>query len=124
MVPRLSDHPIVGTWLSRANGPVLHGTIALEVECVDDTVLLTQIAADAAGRDVATKLAIQVDGRKHPIPFGDRMFLSISRRDPRGLVTRAIQDERVLVEGAYEVSEDGGSLRIDTARQSIVFERV
>jgi hypothetical protein len=120
-----ADDLMVGTWVShQESGPVLFGTITLGVERVDDTLLFTQIAVDTAGRDVANRLAIQIDGQKHPIPFGDRMFLSASWHHPRRLVTRAIQDDRVLAEGLYEVSEDGGSLRVATARQSIVFERV
>jgi len=103
---------------------VLFGRVTLDIDCVDDSLLVTQIAVDTTGRHVATKLAIHVDGRKHPIPFGDRMFLLASWHHPRGVLTRAIQDDRVLAEGLYEVSEDSGSLRVATARQSIVFERV
>jgi len=48
--PRLADHPMVGTWVSRQeSGPVLFGSITLDVERVDDTLQFTQIAVDTAG---------------------------------------------------------------------------
>ena len=58
-------HPIVGTWAER---PIRetgdHHTSVdaalLEFELADDTLVLTQIAADSMGRDSAVKMAIKI----------------------------------------------------------------
>jgi hypothetical protein len=69
-----------GTWATRAstNGADRHThlvNVLLEVDVTGGTLVLTQIAHDQAGRDVATKMAIETDGVDHPIQFGHGLTL-------------------------------------------------
>jgi hypothetical protein len=100
------------------------GNVVVEFELADDTVVLTQIAADTAGRDMATKMAIQIDGLDHPIPFGNDLTLQATWTNMRTLETIVKQGNQIVARGTYEVAADGQSLIVSTPERLIVFERV
>ena len=114
-------HPIVGTWATRQ--PTM-GDVVVEFELADDTVTLTQIAVDAAGGGSAMKMAIHVDGRDHPIQFGDEYLLQARWTDARTLETLLKLGESIVTKGTYEVSADGQVLVVSTSERVVVFERV
>ena len=73
---RPGTHPLQGTWASLR--PDVSDTashvwrrITLNVQLGDEELVLTQVAADAIGRHVATKMTMPFDGLEHPIPFGN-----------------------------------------------------
>jgi hypothetical protein len=124
-----SSHPIVGTWAARPSmdtgdhQPHL-GNVVVEFELADDTVILTQIAADPAGRDLATKMAIQMDGLDHPIQFGSDLTLQATWTDALTLETIVKHGDQTVAKGTYEVAADGQSLVVSTPERLVVFERV
>ena len=125
--PRCSSHPIVGTWIARPttdiNRDSRSNNVVLELELTDDTIILTQIAADPAGRDVATKMAIQIDGLDHPI-FGNNLTLQASWTNERTLETIVKHGDQAVAKGTYEVAANGQSLVVSTPDRLVVFERV
>ena len=96
----------------------------VEFELADDTIVLTQIAADPAGRDVATKMAIQIDGLDHPIPFGNDLTLQAWWGNERTLETIIKHGDQAVGKGTYEVAANGQSLVVSTPDRLVVFERV
>jgi len=124
-----SSHPIVGTWAAhptrdiRDHQPHL-GNVVVEFELADDSVVLTQIAADPAGRDLATKMVIQIDGLDHPIQFGNDLTLQARWTDVRTLETIVKHGDQIVAKGTYEVAADGQSLVVSTPERLVVFERV
>ena len=96
----------------------------VEFELADDTAILTQIAADPAGRDLATKMAIQIDGLDHPVQFGNDLMLQATWTDVRTLETIVKHGDQIVARGTYEVAADGQSLVVSTAERLVVFERV
>jgi hypothetical protein len=98
--------------------------VVVEFELAEDLVILTQIAADPAGRDLATKIAIQVDGLDHPIQFGNDLTLQASWTDVRTLETIVKHGDQTVAKGTYEVAADGQSLVVSTPDRLVVFERV
>jgi hypothetical protein len=100
------------------------GDVVVEFELADDTVILTQIAADAAGRDLATKMAIQMDGLDHPIQFGNDLTLQATWTDVLTLETIVKHGDQIVAKGTYEVAADGQSLVVSTPERFVVFERV
>ena len=98
--------------------------MVVEFEFADDTVVLTQIAADPAGRDMATKMTIQIDGLDHPIPFGNDLTLQGTWTDMRTLETIVKQGDQIVARGTYEVAADGQSLIVSMPERLVVFERV
>ena len=124
-----ASHPIVGTWAARptmdsGNNPPHPGNVVVAFELTDDTLVLTQIGADPAGRDLATKMAIQIDGLDHPIQFGQDLTLQATWIDVRTLETIVKQGDQIVAKGTYEVAADGQSLAVSTAEQRVVFGRV
>jgi hypothetical protein len=127
--PRRSSHPIVGTWAARPTmdpaGAERHGgNVVVEFELADDTAILTQIAADPAGRDLATKMAIRIDGLDHPVQFGNDLTLQAAWTDGRTLETIVKHGDQIVARGTYAVAADGQSLVVSTAERLVVFERV
>ena len=126
--PSLSNHSIAGTWIARPSIDTAHhsgsGNVVLDFELAEDILTLTQIAADPAGRDVATKLVIQIDGLDHPIPFGNDLTLQASWTDCRTLETIVKHGDQTVARGTYEVAADGRSLVVSTPDRLVVFERV
>jgi hypothetical protein len=96
----------------------------VEFDLADGALILTQIAADAAGRNTATKMAIQADGLDHPIQFGEELTLQATWSGARTLKTVVKQRDRIVATGTYEVAADGQSLVVSTPERRIVFERV
>ena len=96
----------------------------VEFELADDTIILTQIAADPAGRDVATKMAIQIDGLDHPIQFGNNLTLQAWWTNERTLETIIKRGDQAVAKGTYEVAANGQSLVVSTPDRLVVFERV
>jgi hypothetical protein len=106
-------------------GQQLHvGNVVLAFELADGTATLTQIAADPAGRDLATKMAIQIDGLDHPIQFGNDLTLQATWTGVRTLETIVKHGDQIVATGTYEVAADGQSLVVSTPERLIVFERV
>ena len=126
--PRCSNHPIVGTWVARQTTDVNHDSrannVVVEFELADDTIVLTQIAADPAGRDVAMKIAIQIDGLDHPIQFGNDLTLQARWTNERTLETITKHGDQAVATGTYEVAVNGQSLVVSTPDRLVVFERV
>jgi hypothetical protein len=98
--------------------------VTVEFEMTDGSLTLTQIAADAAGRESAVKMAIQIDGQDHPIKFGNDLVLRAKWTELGALETIVKQGERIVGKGMYEVSADGQSLIVSTAEHTVVFARV
>jgi hypothetical protein len=68
---------------------------------------------------------IQVDGRDHPIRFGNNLRLRAQWRDARTLETVVTDDgETIVAIATYEMSPDGRSLVVSGAERTVVFERV
>jgi len=122
-----SSPPIVGAWAARPvsdNGHPQPDGVVVEFALVEDVLIVTQIAADSAGRDIATKMAIKADGIDHPILFGDALTLQATWSDARTLETIVKHRDQIVGAGTYEVAADGRSLVLSTPEQRIVFERV
>jgi hypothetical protein len=125
-----SSHPIAGTWATRrspasgecAQAPM--GDMVVELELIDGTVTLTQIVVDPAGRQSATKTAIQADGQDHPSQFGHELVLQARWTDVRTLELIFKHAETIVSKWTYEVSVDGQSLIVSTTDQVVIFERV
>jgi hypothetical protein len=126
--PPCSSHPIVGTWVARPATDINHDSranhVVVEFELADDTIILTQIAADPAGRDVATKMAIQIDGLDHPIQFGNNLTLQAWWTNERTLETIIKHGDQAVAKGTYEVAANGQLLVVSTPDRVVVFERV
>jgi hypothetical protein len=126
--PGCSSHPIVGTWVAHPTADINHdsraNSVVVEIELADDTIILTQIAADPAGRDVATKMAIQIDGLDHPIQFGNSLTLQAWWTNERTLETIIKHGDQAVAKGTYEVAANGQSLVVSTPDRLVVFERV
>jgi len=86
--------------------------------------VLTQIGPDAAGCDVAMKLAIVVDGIDRPVPFGDDVTLRAQWIDGHTLETIVRRGDQMMWRATYQVSSDGQSLVISSAERVVRFERV
>lgn len=125
--PRCSSHPIVGTWVARPTTDINHDSrannVVVEFELADDTIILTQIAGDPAGRDVAMKMAIQIDGLDHPIQFGNNLTLQAWWTNERTLETITKHGAQAVAKGTYEVAANGQSLVVSTPDHLVVFER-
>jgi hypothetical protein len=127
---RPSSCPMVGTWATRPTaGSEDHcqasiGDSVVEFELTDDIVTLTQIAVDPAGRELAMKMAIPVDGQDHPVQFGNELVLRAWWTDVWTLETIVKHGENIVSKGTYEVSADGQSLVVSTTEQRVVFKRV
>jgi hypothetical protein len=125
-----SRHSIVGTWVARpATGSEGHhqylvGDAVVEFELTDGTLTLTQIAAGAAGREIAMKMVIHADGQDRPIQFGSELLLQARWTNGRTLEAITKHGERIVSRGTWEVSPDGESLVLSTAGQRVVFGRV
>ena len=124
-----ADHSIIGTWTeaSPVNGSrhAPHvGSVLVEFAPANDALVLTQIGPDAAGCDVAMKVAIQVDGLEHPVPFGDHVTLRATWIDGHTLETIARRGEQMVWQATYEVSSDRQSLVVSSAERVVRFERV
>jgi hypothetical protein len=121
---------MVGTWATRPTaGSEDHcqasiGDSVVEFELTDDIVTLTQIAVDPAGRELAMKMAIHVDGQDHPVQFGNELVLRAWWTDVWTLETIVKHGENIVSKGTYEVSADGQSLVVSTTEQRVVFKRV
>jgi hypothetical protein len=124
-----SSHPIAGTWATRSSAragdartPV--GDMVVEFELIDDTVMLTQIAVNPAGRQSAIKTAIQIDGQDHPIQFGHQLVVQAKWSGPRTLEVMFKHRGTIVSTWTYEVSADGESLVVSTTDEVVIFERV
>jgi hypothetical protein len=100
------------------------GDMVVELELIDGTVTLTQIVVDPAGRQSATKTAIQADGQDHPSQFGHELVLQARWTDVRTLELIFKHAETIVSKWTYEVSVDGQSLIVSTTDQVVIFERV
>jgi hypothetical protein len=123
------DHPIVGTWAAAdpVNGsahPPDAGDVIVEFAFTNDALVLTQIAPDDKGSDVAMKTTISVDGVDHPVPFGDNVTLRATWLDGQTLETLARRGEQMVWHATYEVSRDGRSLVVSSAERVVRFARV
>ena len=98
--------------------------MVVELELIDGTVTLTQIVVDPAGRQSATKTAIQADGQDHPSQFGNELMLQARWTDVRTLELIFKHAETIVSKWTYEVSVDGQSLIVSTTDQVVIFERV
>ncbi len=96
----------------------------VEFELTDGTLTLTQIAAGAAGREIAMKMVIHADGQDRPIQFGSELLLQARWTSVRTLEAITKHGERTVSRGTWEVSPDGESLVLSTAGQRVVFARV
>jgi len=119
-----SSHPIAGTWATRPSAQAFMGDMMMEFELIDGTVTLTQIVVDSAGRQSATKTAIQADGQDHPVQFGHELMLQATWTDARTLELIFKHADAIVSQWRYEVSVDGQSLVASTAEQVVSFERV
>ena len=122
-------HPIAGTWAERQiletgdhHAPV--DAALLEIELADDTLMLTQIAADPTGRDSAIRMAIKIDGLHHRIQFGNDLTLQARWINVRTLETIVMHGAQIVTRGTYEVTPDGESLVVSTPASRLIFERV
>lgn len=123
-------NPLAGIWATRltevADGPS-HGVVskaAVEIDVTHDVVTLTQVAVDPAGRDVAMKMTMHVDGHDHPAQFGNDLMLRARWADDRTLETIVTHRETVVSAGTYEVSTDGQRLVVSSKDQRIELERI
>ena len=123
-----SSHPIAGVWAACPDSSTGHqtqiGTVVVEFAQTNEGLVLTQIGPDDAGCDVAMKVAIQVDGVDHPVPFGDNVTLRASWIDGQTLETIARRGEQLAWRATYTVSDDGQALVISSAERLVRFERV
>jgi hypothetical protein len=121
---------LAGTWVTRPTADAEDqrqgsvGNAAMGVDVTDDVVTLTQIATDPAGRELAMKMVIRVDGQEHPVQFGDDLMLRARWTDDRTLETIVTHRENVVSTGTCQVSADGQRLVVSTADQRVVFERM
>ena len=125
-----SSHPIAGTWATAyapvddSEHPPDAAPVVVAFEPIDDALVLTQIGPDAAGCDVAMKVAIHVDGTERPVPFGDHVTLRARWIDTNTLETIARRGEQMVWRATYRVSDDGQSLVVSSAERLVRFERV
>ena len=122
--------PIVGTWAARPPTGACDPDHSLAADAVvafgvtDGILTLTQVAAGAAGREIAMKMVIRTDGHDHPIPFGGGLLLQARWTNLRTLEALVKQGDRIVGGGTWEVSTDGELLVLSTAGQRVVFGRV
>jgi hypothetical protein len=123
-----SRHPIEGVWVTRPTPSGAHRAamddMMMEFELIDGAVTLTQIVVDPAGRQSATKVTVQADGREHPSQFGRELMLQVSWTDARTLEMIFKNVAAIVSTWTYMVSADGQSLSVSTTGQTVSFGRV
>jgi hypothetical protein len=105
-------------------GPAFMGDMLMEFELIDGTVALTQIVVDPAGRQSATKTAIQAMVRIIQFSSGMKLMLQATWTDARTLELIFKHADAIVSQWKYEVSVDGQSLMASTAEHVVSFERV
>jgi hypothetical protein len=120
-------HPLTGAWRANVGASKRHAlnefrSATLHIQVAGDTVTITQDAIDGLGHEMRDTSVVQVDGQQHQGAHG---IGYIARwRGGHGLDVEALEDQRVINHGSYEVSPDGATLIVATTEQRIVLERV
>jgi hypothetical protein len=123
-----AGHPFAGTWTADVSRSKRHPAnqfrrATLQVTLDGDTVTITHVAVDAAGREEQGTSTVRVDDVEHPGTGGHALVARWA--GPRIL---EVLDRRMGANvggGTYEVSEDGRTLTVSSARgeQVIVLDR-
>jgi hypothetical protein len=126
-----SVHPIAGAWVAhrvmtsiQSDPQSRNEDIGVEFQLSADEIKLTQVATDAAGHEIAIKTTICADGYAHPVPFGEGVRLKAVWTTSLTLDVTFITSDGSLSRWSYEVSPDGKSLVLSTAKDRIVFKRL
>jgi hypothetical protein len=127
--PKVSRHahPISGFWTtSRATSKSPSGStnqdIRLSVDVAADVVTFTEFWLDRRGHELASRMAIRVDGQEHPLDSGGPVVQAcwINRRVLEVTVKRG---DQTVGRGQYESSDDSATLTVSTTDHVVVFER-
>jgi hypothetical protein len=123
------EHPLVGTWAvnvsrSSVQASHLHDGVMLEFSMTAGTITMTQVVVDPSGHDIAVKIAIREDGSGQQVRFGSGLALEARLAGSQRLETVIRNGERIVSQGAYEVSPDGETLTFIASATQIVFDRV
>ena len=121
--------PFAGEWTANLAKSIRHPvspfrSARLQVEVVGDTVTISDVVVDDAGRESRGKNAIRVDGNEHASERGNGYAMAAAWRGPNVLETVAKKDGEIIGRGTYEVSADGRTLTVSSDQQRIVFDRV
>jgi hypothetical protein len=119
-------NPFVGKWTANLSKSKRHPanpfqSAVLEFAVLGDSVTITNVYIDDAGREEHGKNTILADGVEYPSDNG--YSLTARWRGTRILETAAKKDGQVAGWGRYEVSEDGQTLTISGDEQMIVLDR-
>lgn len=132
-----AESPLVGTWtVNPSKSRQLPGDpctpATLHIEVTGDTVTMTDVVVDAAGREARGVNTICADGRERASEHGYAVLAML--RGPRVLEIVVNKDGQQVSRLTYEVSTDGRSLTIDgsaaahdgypTSKQFSVLDRV
>lgn len=122
-----SPHPIAGAWIAdqahQAQRARSSQDSVVEFQVNGEEIKLTQVATDPTGQEIAITTMILPDGREHPVPFGEGVRLKALWTTPLMLEAAFTTSEGTLSTWSYEVSQDGKSMVISTAKDRIVFRR-
>ena len=120
--------PFAGRWMANVAKSRRHpanefrsATIVFEVG--GDTVSITDVTVDAAGREERHVNTLQADGVEHPSGAGNGYSLVARWRGSHALETVVTKDGQPTGGVTYEVSPDGRTLTISADQQSIVLDR-
>ncbi|MGH7471523.1 MAG: hypothetical protein ACRENP_26525 [Longimicrobiales bacterium] len=121
-------NPLAGTWTANLfrskrhpSNPFQNATLHIVVS--GDTVTITDVVVDEAGREEQRMNEVVADGKERVAGKGSGYSLIATWRSPRVLETVGKKDGQVIGRGTYAVSADGMTLIISGDEQLIVFER-
>jgi hypothetical protein len=101
----------------------LHDGVMLEFSMAGGTITMTQVLVDPSGHDVAIKLAIRTDGSGQLVRFGQGLVLEARLAESQRLEAVIRNGERIVSQGAYEVSPDRQTLAFNSPDSQMVFDR-
>ena len=121
---RAPQSPFAGSWTAHLDESRLHPSASVTSASLyfavdDDTITIRNVVRDSSGKRESGAQTLIVDGEERPAPNGD--YVIVARwLGPRAIETTATRGGRVVGQGTYEVSADGGTLviRSKNARQN------
>ena len=125
-----SIHLFAGAWvadlaMSTPGDPRyrIEGNV-LEFQVNAEELKLTQVATEATGRQVAITTSICADGNEQPFPFGEGFRLNARWTTSLTLEMTLTTSQGVTQSWKYQVSPDGRTLAVSTAKDRLVFRRL
>jgi hypothetical protein len=125
--PTSGASPFVGTWMANVArsrqhplNPFRSATMHFDVD--GDTVTISDTVIDGSGRLERTEHTVRADGQER---FSDGGYsITATWRGPRVLETIGRKDGEEIGRGRYEVADDGATMTISSAEQTIVLNRI